>query len=1035
MRPRTRIKHAIILTLAWNLCISNAFSPSPKLLYSHTKPTPKTKTKLNARYGAGQAKRDELQRERLKNDDGALSQRRQDLLSLDPEADARYIQEVLRKDDEEFEEQQRRKQALDQATLERVHAQQSQNAERAEQAVVDAAKTTGVDFRVLPTREKLDENGLPIMARNESRNNEVVTTSRQGTYVGSAGGWSLEVFPGDFVVHRKYGIGRFEGVVVKPKKLSKELRSQENMMRQRIIDKARERGKDEVYIRNVLTKKLQKKQFVEREKMTVLEISYADAMLHVPIEKAYRLSRYRAGEAAVKPKLSKMKGDTWKKQTDKVLESTKELAEEVLALYATRETLSREPFKPSVEDHVREFGDSFQYEPTPDQKMCFETIENDMVWRRRPMDRLVCGDVGFGKTEVALRAIFRCIANGRQVALLAPTGVLAAQHFKTCQARMGPDTGFNVTTGLLRGGLGPNTKAGKLMRSQIKSGELEVIVGTHALLSKNVDFKDLGLLVIDEEQRFGVKQKERLKLIAQGVDVLTLSATPIPRTLQMSLSGIRDTSTIRTPPPMRKSTITVVEPFSMDLLREAVEREISRGGQCFYVVPRIAMVEKAEEMFAAEFPGLSTVSAHGQMGRGQCEAAVENFAMGQADILIATTVIENGVDIPNTNTIIIQQAQIFGMSTLYQLRGRVGRSNQQAYAYLLHGEEQFVTEQAEARLNAMAELQELGSGFDVASRDLEIRGAGSLLGTEQSGMAGRIGFDLYMRMLKKAILQCKGLGLPPVPRTNILLPYNEGSIEGKQALKVPDTYIEDPLQRSKEESSARLAESSAVIIDMTNRWKSEYGALPKSLILKLKSLHLHASTRMLGIDLVGIDENGNGILRCPGLRPRMWAAMVNALPSGTPPPGLRAIFPPRFSRSKKGPDADYTGTSADFEISMADLVNYDSSISSDDEEEWDEFDDEEVEAMKEITSATKATSLEEANVYDYPRFIVEGLGDVKRGQKVDVMLKMLLPLAKFVKGKQEEDKERAKVAVEVREKREAMKKAKRGNKTKQGYYY
>lgn len=825
----------IIISLTTYLCVA-AFTTGPVIQKSSRSNNCQSSV-LRARYGAGPAQRDERQAEMLQNDEGTVSERKRSLLSLDPQADAKYIQEVLRQDDEDYERELREAEIEEQKKLNGVVSLDELDAvaiakrsEEAEKAVIASAAKAGVDFKVLAPREELDENGNPIPAtKKEARGmNEVVTATRQGTFVGSAAGWSLEVFPGDFVVHRKYGIGRFEGIVLKDKKLNKEQRSKESMLKQKIVNKARAKGATEPQIKE-LFEKMKDKHFVEREKITVLELKFADALLHVPIDKAYRLSRYRAGETVVKPKLSKMKGDTWKKQTEKVLQSTKVLAEDVLALYATRETLSREPFKPEFEEDVKKFGESFQYEPTPDQEGCFEAIENDMVWRRRPMDRLVCGDVGFGKTEVALRAIFRCIANGRQVAFLAPTSVLAAQHMKTAVARMGPDTPFNVTCGLLRGGVGPNTKAGKALRSQIKSGEIQLIVGTHAILSKGVSFKDIGLLVIDEEQRFGVKQKERLKLISEGIDVLTLSATPIPRTLQMSISGIRDTSTIRTPPPMRKSTISIVEPFNMDLIREAVHREIDRGGQLFYVVPRVAMVDDAASLFASEFPELKVTKAHGQMPKGMCEASVESFAMGDADVLIATTVIENGVDIPNTNTIIISNAQAFGMSTLYQLRGRVGRSNVQAYAYLLHGEEQFVTEQAEARLKAMKDLHELGSGFDVASRDLEIRGAGSLLGTEQSGMAGRIGFDLYMRMLKKAILQLKGVGLPSVPRTNILLPYAEGSIEGKQALVIPEKYIADKIERDRQETAVRLAESSSAIVEITNSWKTDYGNLPNSL--------------------------------------------------------------------------------------------------------------------------------------------------------------------------------------------------------------
>ena len=406
-----------------------------------------------------------------------------------------------------------------------------------------------------------------------------------------------------------------------------------------------------------------------------MEIAYNDAVVHVPVERAYRLSRYRAGDAAIKPRLSRVKGEAWKKAKQKVMLSTAQLAEDVLALYATRETLQRTPFSPQNEPEVKEFEKSFPFEPTPDQELCFEAVENDMIWRKRPMDRLVCGDVGFGKTEVAIRALYRCVINKRQAAFLAPTGVLSAQHYKNVCDRM---EGLGVKVGMLRGGMGKNTKAGRELREQIKSGEIDIIIGTHALLSNNLEYHDLGLLVVDEEQRFGVKQKERLKLICNGIDVLTLSATPIPRTLQMSLSGIRDTSTIRSPPPMRKPTVTKVEEFNEEIVRESIQTELNRGGQCYYVVPRIAMLEDASILIRKLFPDIEIIMAHGRMPRQGAEENVALFAEGKGQVLLATTVIENGVDIPSVNTIIVQDAQAFGMSTLYQLRGRVGRSNLQA---------------------------------------------------------------------------------------------------------------------------------------------------------------------------------------------------------------------------------------------------------------------------------------------------------------------------------------------------------------------
>ena len=665
-----------------------------------------------------------------------------------------------------------------------------------------------------------------------------------GISVGSAGGWSLEVFPGDFVVHRKYGIGQYEKTVLKPKsKLTPEEREAAESRRKEIISQLMREGKGVEDIQKVVETfgtELDRDP-ISNPLSTFLEIKYSDAAVHVPIDRAYRLSRYRAGDAAIKPRLSRVKGEAWSKAKQKVEVSTVQMAEDVLALYATRETLNRPPFDPSFEGKVKEFAKTFAFDPTPDQKKCFEDVENDMVWRSRPMDRLICGDVGFGKTEVAMRALFRAVINGRQAALLAPTGVLAAQHYKNIVKRVGEGTEYGFRVALLRGGMGKNTKKGRELRAAIAAGDVDLVVGTHALLSNGMSFKDLGLLTIDEEQRFGVNQKERLKLICNCVDVLTLSATPIPRTLQMSLSGIRDTSTIRSPPPMRKPTISYVQEYEESLIRDAIERELARGGQCYYVVPRISQLEGAETMLKKIFPKLRVIQAHGRMARGAAEENVAAFAEGNYDVLLATTVIENGVDIPRVNTMIIQNAQAFGMSTLYQLRGRVGRSDLQAYAYFFHKND-FITEQSAQRLRAMADLHELGSGFDVANRDLEIRGAGSLLGTEQSGMAARVGFDLYMRMLKKSMRQLRGLDLPVVPRSNVLLPGREGCIEwvanspgvngdssSGTSYLIPESYITNSRERSSEESLARLAESTQRLVEITNTWRDKFGPIPAEL--------------------------------------------------------------------------------------------------------------------------------------------------------------------------------------------------------------
>jgi len=939
------------------------------------------------------------------------------------------IEQILKEDEEEWIGE-RRKKAADRRT---AMKEASEKDRKENLTTAKLAEKVGVtitelepedDFESnpiqlnLPTQKKngwfdeidreldreLEQDEEPTVVNGKLVESKKRQAKKKGILVGSAGGWSLEVFPGDYVVHRKYGIGRFERTTLKPKgKLTEEDEEAQSTRRQELIQKLRDTftpdlsaGDQQMKISNLVSAFGTEDDTdpISNPQISVLEIQYADAIVHVPIERAYRLSRYRAGDAVIKPKLSRVKGEAWKKAKARVMQSTSQLAEDVLALYATRETLQRTPFSPLMESKVEDFAKTFPYEPTPDQTTCFDAVENDMVWRKRPMDRLVCGDVGFGKTEVAFRAIHRCVVNGRQAAFLAPTGVLAAQHFKNACSRMEKE--FGIKVGLLRGGMNRTTKAGKEIREKIKSGEIELIVGTHALLSNNLEFKDLGLLVVDEEQRFGVKQKERLKLICNGIDVLTLSATPIPRTLQMSLSGIRDTSTIRSPPPMRKPTLTNVEEFNEEAIRYAIQTELDRNGQVFYVVPRIAMLEDASKVINNLFPDIEVIMAHGRMPKQGAEENVARFAEGEGSVLLATTVIENGVDIPTVNTIIVQDAQAFGMSTLYQLRGRVGRSNIQAYAYLLYKEE-ILSEQGAARLQAMADLHELGSGFDVANRDLEIRGAGSLLGTEQSGMAAKVGFDLYMRMLKKSIRQLRRLDLPTVPRTNVILPYGEGSLEGKKGtstFSIPKEFIKDDEERLKQEGAARLSESTDKLVELTQKWKESYGALPQKLQAKLKTLHLHVCTRQLGIDLAGSitsKETGSKdfVLRSPGIRVRHWARICSSLPRKQGPKGLDLVVPARFSSSSDTEIMIEGGT----KVNWKELLKLDE---DDDDEMENNADEEEVEAMKIISSASSVIKVSEEDVNDFSYFVITGLGSVKRGARVDAILKVLLPVVKIV---------------------------------------
>jgi len=884
--------------------------------------------------------------------------------------------------------------------------------------------------------ELLNDNLANDVKIESSTGKVVARDALKGVRVGSAGGWSLEVFPGDYVVHRKYGIGKFERTCLRPKTrlTDEELKARDTRRGEILASELRKLGKmvTPAEIQQIRSKfgTDEDDDPVSNPQTTVLEVSYADAVVHVPVDRAYRLSRYRAGDAVVKPKLSRVRGEAWSRAKRRVEENTLELAQDVLALYATRETLQRPPFDPSLEAKVQQFAqDTFPYEPTPDQLRTFEDVENDMIWRRRPMDRLVCGDVGFGKTEAAIRALFRSVKNGRQCALLAPTGVLAAQHYRNILKRMGPDTPYGVEVALLRGGMGKATKAGREIRERIASGQVQLVVGTHALLSNEMQFNDLGLLVVDEEQRFGVKQKERLKLICEGVDVLTLTATPIPRTLQMSLSGIRDTSTIRSPPPMRKPTITYVQEFDEELVELAIGTELKRGGQCYYVVPRISMLDEAESTIKRLFPSIRVVQAHGRMHRNGAEENVAKFAEGEFDVLLATTVIENGVDIPAVNTIVVENSQSFGMSTLYQLRGRVGRSDRQAFAYFLHRGET-TTEQAAMRLQAIGELSELGSGFDVANRDLEIRGAGSLLGTEQSGMAAKVGFDLYMRMLKKSIRKLRGLDLPLVPRTNVLLQ----TIGTPDAFEIPETFIPNAERRREEESKARLSESTASLVNLTASWKEEFGPLPSKLQNQLKTMHLHACTRRVGIDLVGmVDVYGDGtrvdcVLRSPGLRPRHWATIAEQLPRGAAK-GLDVCFPGRFTAS--GEDLEISGSDSTGNKGPIDLeaLLTDESLSEDreDEEGWDALDREELEAMKDISSAVNVKDMDEIDLDQYPRFVLKNFGKADSPKAVDRLLKVLLPIAKVVYETQQSQADAAKEAADLRQRQELLRTRKRQN--------
>lgn len=476
----------------------------------------------------------------------------------------------------------------------------------------------------------------------------------------------------------------------------------------------------------------------------LVAIEYEDnARVLLPVENIDQLQKYVASESK-QPKLNKLGGTEWKKTVRKVQSKVEDIADELIALYAEREQQKGFTFSPDTPEQ-EEFENAFPYVETEDQLRSAQEIKKDME-KIRPMDRLLVGDVGYGKTEVAIRAIFKAVMDGKQVAFLVPTTILAQQHFNSIQERF---SGWPFEVGMLSRFV---SKAEQIKNiKKIKSGELSIIVGTHRLLSKDIEFNDLGLLIVDEEQRFGVKHKERLKQLKADVDVLTLTATPIPRTLHMSMIGVRDLSLIETPPQNRFPVQTYVMELNAGVIKTGIERELARGGQVFYLYNRVATIHQKAEELSQLVPDARVAVAHGQLTEVELERVLVDFIGGEYDVLVTTTIIETGVDIPNANTLFVENADHMGLSTLYQLRGRVGRTHRLAYAYLMYEPFKQLNEVSEKRLNAIREFTELGSGFKIAMRDLSIRGAGNLLGKQQSGFIDSVGYDLYTQMLKEAV--------------------------------------------------------------------------------------------------------------------------------------------------------------------------------------------------------------------------------------------------------------------------------------------
>ncbi len=580
--------------------------------------------------------------------------------------------------------------------------------------------------------------------------------------------------PGDYVVHVHHGIGRYLGI---------------------------------------------KGMTVDGRTRDYLEVAYAGAdRLYVPVDQVTLIQKYTGPEGAA-PKLSKLGGTDWARLKQRVKKRVRELAFDLVALYAER---VRQPGHAFTPDTVwqQEFEAAFPYDETPDQAQAIADVKADME-QPRPMDRLICGDVGFGKTEVAIRAAFKAVQDGKQVAVLAPTTVLAQQHEHTFRERFG---NYPVRVEVLSRFRTPRQQ--KATIDDLAKGLIDVVIGTHRLLSGDVKFKDLGLLVVDEEQRFGVNHKERIKLLKTSVDVLTLTATPIPRTLQMSLSGTRDMSVIETPPEERMPVQTYVLEYQPDLVRDAILREIQRGGQVFYLHNRVQSIERCLLFLEGLVPEASFRIAHGQMNEDDLEEAMMDFLNRRFNVLICTAIIENGIDLPNVNTLIVERADTFGLAQLYQLRGRVGRSNRLAYGYFTVPEDMMLSEQAEKRLRALQEFAEFGSGFKLALRDLEIRGAGSILGAEQHGHMAALGFDLYNQLLGEAVQEVKGAVIPgagPAPVGHAPAPawelhYGDSFI--------PDTYVSDG--RQKVELYRRLAavETLQEVEDLTAEVRERFGPLP-----------------------------------------------------------------------------------------------------------------------------------------------------------------------------------------------------------------
>jgi len=599
---------------------------------------------------------------------------------------------------------------------------------------------------------------------------------------------------GDYVVHSNHGIGRYLGI---------------------------------------------EKLAVGEAERDYLVIKYqGEDRLYVPTDQSGLLQKYVSQEGQT-PKLSKLGGNEWNKIKAKVKAAVQDLAEELLSLYAARQAQPGYSFSSDTPWQM-EFEDAFPFEETPDQLRAIREVKRDME-KGRPMDRLLCGDVGYGKTEVAIRAAFKAVNDGKQVAVLVPTTVLAQQHYTTFRERF---EGFAANVAVLS--RFKSAKEQKAILKEAELGQVDIVIGTHRLLSKDIKFKDLGLLIVDEEQRFGVVHKEKLKKFRKTVDVLTLTATPIPRTLHMSLVGVRDMSVIETPPEERYPVQTFVVESSPQLVREAIRRELGRGGQVYYLHNRVESIEKAAFQVQELVPEARIGVAHGKMTEVQLENVMLDFMEAKLDILVCTTIIETGLDISNVNTLIVDDADKLGLSQLYQLRGRVGRSNRVAYAYLTYNKDKVLSEVAEKRLNAIREFTELGSGFKIAMRDLEIRGAGNLLGAEQHGNVAAVGFDLYCRMLEEAVREAKGEELPKEQSL---------SIELQVKAFIPQEYIHDTGVKIDFYQRIYAAKEKRELLQLQEELQDRFGQPPLPLVNLLKIAAIKAVAAEIKVQSINQEKD------------------------------------------------------------------------------------------------------------------------------------------------------------------------------------